>query len=63
MPLQIHVLMQETKDIDDVLPLNTGNPEYDEVPALAPVSGNVKRSETGANLRALPDPDDGGAGA
>lgn len=53
--------MQEAKDVNDVLPLHTGNPEHDEMPALAPVSGNVERLDIGADFRALPDADNRGA--
>jgi hypothetical protein len=63
MALQIHAVMQKTKDVNDVPPPNSGDPEQDEVPPLSPIAGNVQRSDIGADLRALSGTDDGWAGA
>ena len=55
---QVHVVMQEAQHINDVVPLKTTDPEHDEVSALTPVSGNVKRTDIGADFAAFFDADD-----
>ena len=60
---QIHAVVQEAQYINDALPLKTTGTEHDEVSTLAPISGNVKRPDIGADFAAHFDADDRGAGA
>lgn len=60
---QIHAVVQEAQHINDVLPLKTTGTEHDEVSTLAPISGNVKRPDIGADFAAHFDADDLWAGA
>ena len=63
MTFQIHAVVQEAQYINDVLPLKTTGSEHDKVSALAPISGNVKRPDVGADFAALFGADDRGASA
>ena len=60
---QVHAVMQEAQHINDVLSLKTTGAEHDEMSALAPVSGNVKRADIGADFAALFGTDNRGAAA
>jgi len=55
--------MQQSEYIDHISALNDADPKHDEMPALAPVSGNMESSDGVADVRSLSDPYDGGAGA
>lgn len=63
MPFQFHAVMQQSEDIDHVVPLRVADAEYHEMPALAPVSCNMKRPDFVADFRPLFGPCNGGAGA
>ena len=60
---QVHAVMQNSQDINDILSLKVADSEYYEVSAFFSASGNVKRPDIGTNFAALFGTDDHRAGA
>ena len=60
MPLKVHAVVQESEHINDLAPLIAASTEHDEVPAFAPVAGDMQRPDTAADFRPILDTDDRG---
>lgn len=61
MSLQFHAVMEQSKYINHVAPLNATDAEHDKVSALAPISRHMECPDIVADFRPLLDPDDRGA--
>ena len=63
MTLQIHAVMQYPQHINDVPPLKTVDSKHEEVSSFTSFSSDMKGPDICADIAALFNADDGGAGA
>ena len=62
MSLQVHAVVQKSEHINDLAFGLATNTEHDEVPAFAPVAGDMQCPDAAADFRTLLDTDDRGPG-